>query len=66
MEHTLVLGLAGDLAEQLDKVRQVVAEELGLEDHVLARVPCIEARAQQLGLADNAQRRPALGALQAN
>jgi hypothetical protein len=61
---TLVLGGAGDLAEQLDEVGQVIAEELGLEDEVLAGVVGVEAGAQELGFADNAQRRPSLGALQ--
>jgi hypothetical protein len=61
--HTLVLGGAGDLAEQLDKVGQVIAEELGLKHEVLARVVGVEAGAQKLRLADNAQRRPSLGSL---
>jgi hypothetical protein len=63
--RTLVLGLAGDLGEQLDEVGQVVAEELGLEDDVLARVVRVQGRAQELRLAHNAQRRPPFGALQA-
>jgi hypothetical protein len=62
--HTLVLGGAGDLAEQLDEVGQVIAEELGLKDEVLARVVGVEAGAQELRLADNAQRRPSVGALE--
>lgn len=61
---TLVLGGAGDLAEQLDEVGQVIAEELGLEHQVLARVVGVEAGAQELGFADNAQRRPSFGALE--
>jgi hypothetical protein len=64
--RTQVLGGAGDLAEQLDKVRQVIAEELGLEHQVLAGVVGVEFGAQELGFADNAQRRPSLGALYAN
>jgi hypothetical protein len=59
----LVLGLADDLAEQLDKVGQVIAEELGLEDKVLARVVGIQGSSQKLGFADNAQCRPSLGSL---
>jgi hypothetical protein len=62
--RTLVLGLAGDLGEQLDEVGQVVAEELGLKDQVLARVVRVEGRAQELGFTHDAQRRPPLGALQ--
>jgi hypothetical protein len=62
--RTLVLGLAGDLAEQLDEVGQVITEELGLEDQVLARVVRGQGRAQELGFADNAQRRSPLGSLQ--
>lgn len=61
--HTLVLGRAGHLGEQLDKVGQVVAQELGLEDEVLARVPCVEGSSEKLGFADNAQGGAAFGAL---
>ena len=61
--RTLVLGLAGDLAEQLDEVGQVVAEELSLEDEVLARVVSRQGSSQKLGFTDNAQRRPSLGGL---
>lgn len=61
--RTLVLCLAGDLAEELDKVGQVVAEELCLEDEVLARVVGGQGSSQQLGFADDAQSRPPLGGL---
>ena len=61
--RTLVLGLAGDLAEELDEVGQVIAEELGLEDEVLARVVGGQGSSQKLGFADNAQRGPSLGGL---
>ena len=61
--RTLVLGLAGDLAEQLDEVGRVIAEELGLEDEVLARVVGGQDSSQKLRLADNAQGRPSLGGL---
>ena len=64
--HTLVLGGAGHLAEQLDEVGQVVTEELGLEHQVLARVVGVEACSEQLGFAHNAQRRPSLGALESH
>jgi hypothetical protein len=36
--HTFELGGGSYLAEELDKVREVIAEELGLEDEVLAGV----------------------------
>jgi hypothetical protein len=61
--RTLVLGLAGDLAEEFDEVGQVIAEELGLEDEVLARVVGGQGSSQELGFADNAQSRPPLGGL---
>lgn len=61
--RTQVLGGAGDLAEQLDKVGQVVAQELGLEDEVLAGVVGAQGGAQQLRLADDAQGGAALGGL---
>jgi len=61
--RTLVLGLAGNLAEELDKVGQVVAEELGLEDEVLARVVGGQGSSQELGFADDAQSGPPLGGL---
>lgn len=64
--RTQVLCLAGDLAEQLDKVGQVIAEELGFEDQVLAGVVAVQCSSQELGFADNAQRRPSLGALECN
>jgi hypothetical protein len=56
VEPTLVFGGAGDFAEQLDEVGQVIAEELGLEHQVLAGVVGVEAGAQELRFADNAQR----------
>jgi hypothetical protein len=62
--RTLVSGLAGHLAEELDEVGQVIAEELGLEDQVLARVVGRQSSSQQLGFADNAQRRPSLSSLE--
>jgi hypothetical protein len=62
--RTLVLSLAGDLGEQLDEVGQVIAEELGLEDQVLARVVCVQNSSEELGFADNAQCRPSIGALE--
>ena len=60
---TLVLGGAGDLAEQLDEVGQVVAEELGSNDQVLAGMVCLESRAQKLRLALYPQSGPPLGVL---
>ena len=66
VRRTLILCAAGNLAEQLDKIGQVVAEELGLENEVLARVVGIEGSSQELGFADDAQRGPPLGALQCN
>lgn len=65
-EPTEVLGRAGNLAEELNKVGQVIAEELGLEDQVLAVVVSVQLGAQELGFADDAQRRPSVGALYAN
>lgn len=64
--RTLVLGGAGNLAEQLDEVGQVVAEELGLEDEVLAGVVCVQASSEKLCLADNTQCRPSFGPLYPN
>lgn len=64
LKRTLVLGLANHLAEQLDKVGQVIAQELCLEDEVLARVVCVEGSSQELGFADNAQGGPPLGGLE--
>jgi hypothetical protein len=64
LRRTQVLGLAGHLAEQLDEVGQVVAEELGFEHNVLARVVRVEGSSQELGLAHNTQGRPSLGALE--
>ena len=61
--RTCVLGLLGDLSEQLDEVGQVVAEELGSNDQVLAGVVCLESRAQKLRLALYPQSRPPLGVL---
>lgn len=61
--RTQVFGGAGNLAQELDKVWQVIAKEFGLEDQVLARVVSVQGGAQKLGFADNAQRRPPLGAL---
>lgn len=63
---TEVLGLAGNLAEELDEVGQVIAEELCLEDEVLARVVGVEASSEKLGFADNAECRPSLGSLWCN
>lgn len=62
--RTLVLCLAGHLAEKFDKVGQVITEELGLEDQVLARVVCGQGSSQKLGFSDNAQGRPPLGSLE--
>jgi hypothetical protein len=61
--RTCVLGLLGDLREELDKVGQVIAEELGSNDQVLARVVGVESRAQKLRLALYSQGRPPLGVL---
>lgn len=61
--RTQVLGLAGDLAEELDEVGQVIAQELGLEHEVLARVVGRQGSSQKLRLADDAQGRPSLGGL---
>ena len=61
--RTSVLGLRRDLRKELDEVGQVIAEELGLEDEVLARVVGGQDSSQKLRLADNAQGRPSLGGL---
>lgn len=37
-KHTIVLGLGGNLCEELGKVGKVGRQELGLEDNVFARV----------------------------
>lgn len=65
-QRTFIFGGAGDLAEELDEVGQVVAEELGFEHQVLARVPCGQGGAEELGFADDAQGGAAVGALDAN
>jgi hypothetical protein len=61
--RTCVLGLLSDLREELDKVGQVIAEELGSNDQVLARVVGVKSRAQKLRLALYPQSRPPLGVL---
>lgn len=63
MAHTGKPGLGRGLGEQLDEVGQVVAEELGSEDEVLARVVGEQLSAKQFGLADNTESGPAVGAL---
>jgi hypothetical protein len=62
-KHTQVLCLAGNLAEELDKVGQVIAEELCFKHQVLAGVVGAQGSSQKLGFADNAQCRPSLGTL---
>jgi hypothetical protein len=49
-EHTLVLGHLGDFGEKFDKVWKVIAEELGSNDKVFARVIGGEFAAEQLSL----------------
>ena len=49
--RTSVLGLRRDLRKKLDEVGQVIAEEFGTNDQVLARVVGLESRAQELRLA---------------
>lgn len=61
--RTCVLGLLSDLSEELNKVGQVIAEELGTNDQVLARVEGLKSRAQKLRLALYPQSRPPLGVL---
>lgn len=61
--RTCVLGLLGNLSEELDKVGQVIAEELGSNNQVLAGVVGLESRAQELRLALYPQSRPPLGVL---
>lgn len=61
--RTCVLGLLSDLCEELDKVGQVIAEELGTNDQVLAGVGGLKSRAQELRLALYPQGRPPLGVL---
>jgi hypothetical protein len=61
--RTCVLGLRGNLGEKLDKVRQVVTEELRTNNQVLARVESLEGRAQKLRLALYPQSRSPLGGL---
>lgn len=63
MAHTGKLGLGRDLGKQLGEVGQVIAEELGSEDEVLARVVGQELSAEQFGFADDAEGRPAAGVL---
>ena len=65
-QHTQILGGGGNLAEELDEVGQVVAQELGLEDQVLAGVERGELGAQELGFADNAQSGSSGGVLECN
>jgi hypothetical protein len=61
--RTSVLGLRRDLCKKLDKVGQVIAEELGTNNQVLARVVGLESRAQELRLALYPQSRSPLGGL---
>ena len=61
--RTCVLGLLGNLSEELDKVWQVIAKELGSNNQVLAGVVGFESRAQELRLALYPQSRPPLGVL---
>lgn len=61
--RTCVLGLLSDLSEELNKVGQVIAEELGSNDQVFARVEGLKSRAQELRLALYPQSRPPLGVL---
>jgi acyl-CoA hydrolase len=53
-QPTLVLGGGDDLAEQLDEVGQVIAQELCFEDEVLASVIGVQFGPEELGFADNA------------
>ena len=63
MAHTGKLGLGRSLGQELDVVGQVIAEELGSKDKVLAGVVRQKLSTKQLGLADDAESRSAVGAL---
>lgn len=54
-QRTRELGGRSDFAQKLDKVREIIAEELGFEDEVLAGVVGIQFSAEKLGFPDNAQ-----------
>ena len=64
--RTLVLGRGSDLAEELDVVGQVIAQELGLENEVLAGVVGGEVGSEELRFADDAERRATVGSLECN
>ncbi len=60
---TPVAGLGSNLRKKLDKVRQIVAEEFGACDQVLAGVGGNQGSTKQLRLALYPQRRPPVGIL---
>lgn len=62
-KHTLVLGLSSDLGEELDKVGEIISEELGADDEVFARVVRVELGAEELSLSLDAESRAPLGVL---
>lgn len=66
MAHTGKLGFGRNLGEKLNKVGEVVAEELGGENEALARVIGKQLSAEQLGLANDTEGRPAVGVLGAD
>lgn len=61
--RTGVLGLGDDLGEELDKVGQVIPQELGREDEVLARVKGQKLSAEKFGFAGDADGGALFGAL---
>jgi hypothetical protein len=66
MRRTLKFGRGSYFAKKLDKVGQVIAEELGFEDEVFAGVVGADFGSKELRFANNSQRRPSLGVLEAN
>lgn len=63
LQRTCVFGLRGNLCEKLNKVRQVVPEELGADDEIFASVVGVKLRAEELGFSLDAECRALLGGL---
>jgi len=63
---TGVLGHGNDLGQELGKVRQVLAEEAGLENQGLSGVRGRQLTAQEFGFARDAEGRSPLRVLTAN
>lgn len=62
-QRTLVLGHLRDLCKQLDKVWQVIAEELGTNNEVFAGVVGSDVGAQELTFTLYPESRTSLGTL---